>query len=388
MLDVSRTLVHHVARSLRDERRRVGTPKGSRALTPFWQVVLILRWFRGEHDIPKLGRDHRLSRATAYRYVAEGIDVLVAQAPNLHDALNRAQADGLAYVILDGTLIGIDRCAEQIISVKGDPIDAWYAGKIMPVPTESPTSARRRRQARPSAFDTLQGAFDLLVTGPQPLALAGVSLVELKRRLLHPDTTRAFRDDVWRQLVLQARTGEARRGEAKWIVGVAGVALPGLRRTAGRITWGFRGDTADLDAEVLTGFLNALTTIDLDRPGIATRLRWAAHRAGERARQATEGATPCPQTLIDSFAPPAPYVHPDQVLFDAVAKNVLTATEAELIGRTRLEHRTLIRGRPRARARHRAGQEDAPAMRGPATPRHWPRTGHGEFVPSASPNRS
>lgn len=128
-LDVSRALIHHVARSLRDERRRVGTPKGSRALTPFWQAVLILRWFRGEHDIPKLGRDHRVSRATAYRYIAEGIDILAAQAPNLHEALNRAQADGLAYVILDGTLIPIDRCAEQTVSVKGEPIDAWYSGK-------------------------------------------------------------------------------------------------------------------------------------------------------------------------------------------------------------------------------------------------------------------
>lgn len=128
-LDVSRALIHHVARSLRDERRRLGTPKGSRALTPFWQAVLILRWFRGEHDIPKLGRDHHVSRATAYRYIAEGIDVLAAQAPDLHEALDRAQADGLAYVILDGTLIPTDRCAEQSLSVKGEPIDTWYSGK-------------------------------------------------------------------------------------------------------------------------------------------------------------------------------------------------------------------------------------------------------------------
>ncbi|WP_436838829.1 transposase family protein [Nonomuraea cavernae] len=40
-----------------------------------------------------------------------------------------AQADGLAYVILDGTLIPIDRCAEPALSVKGEPIDAWYSGK-------------------------------------------------------------------------------------------------------------------------------------------------------------------------------------------------------------------------------------------------------------------
>ena len=90
---------------------------------------MVLRWFRGERDIPKLGRDHRVSRATAYRYIPEGIDVLAAQAPDLHDALDRAHADGLAYVILDGTLIPIDRCAEQTLSVKGEPIDAWYSGK-------------------------------------------------------------------------------------------------------------------------------------------------------------------------------------------------------------------------------------------------------------------
>jgi hypothetical protein len=128
-LDVSRALVHHVARLLHEERRLRGTPKGSRALTPFRQAVMVMRWFRGERDIPKLGRDHRVSRATAYRYIHEGIDVIAAQAPDLHEALDRAQADGLAYVILDGTLIPIDRSAEQTVSVKGEPIDAWYSGK-------------------------------------------------------------------------------------------------------------------------------------------------------------------------------------------------------------------------------------------------------------------
>ncbi|WP_440074349.1 HARBI1 family protein [Streptosporangium sp. OZ121] len=128
-LDVSRALVHHLARLLRNERRLRGTPTGSRALSPFRQAVLVLRWFRGEHDIPKLGRDHRVSRATAYRYLHEGIDILAAQAPDLHEALDRAHTEGLAYVILDGTLIPIDRCAEQTTSVKGEPIDTWYSGK-------------------------------------------------------------------------------------------------------------------------------------------------------------------------------------------------------------------------------------------------------------------
>ncbi|MEO3784929.1 transposase family protein [Actinocorallia sp. B10E7] len=119
----------YVARLLGAERRRKQTPKGSRALTPFWQAVLVLRWFRGDKDVPGLGRDHRVSRATAYRHVDEGIDVLAAQAPDLHDVLDRARADGLAHLILDGTLLPADRCAEQTLSVKGEPIDLWYSSK-------------------------------------------------------------------------------------------------------------------------------------------------------------------------------------------------------------------------------------------------------------------
>ncbi|MEU7000686.1 IS5/IS1182 family transposase, partial [Nonomuraea sp. NPDC046570] len=118
---------HYVARLLQEERRLRGTPKDSRALTPFRQAVMVLGWFRGERDIPKLGRDHRVSRATAYRYIHEGIKVLAAQAPDLPEALDRAQADELPYVILDGTLVPIDRCAEQTLSVKGEPIDVWYS---------------------------------------------------------------------------------------------------------------------------------------------------------------------------------------------------------------------------------------------------------------------
>ena len=46
-LDVSRELVQFTAALLAEERRQRGTPRGSRALTCFWQAVLGLRWFRG-----------------------------------------------------------------------------------------------------------------------------------------------------------------------------------------------------------------------------------------------------------------------------------------------------------------------------------------------------
>ena len=129
MLDVSRELAQRVSRLLQAERRRRGTRKNSRALTCFRHAVLGLRWFRQDADITALGRDHGVSRATAYRYVDEVIDVLADLAPDLHEALGQAKADGLAYVILDGKIFSTDRCGEKTVSVKGKLIDLWYSGK-------------------------------------------------------------------------------------------------------------------------------------------------------------------------------------------------------------------------------------------------------------------
>jgi DDE superfamily endonuclease len=128
-LDVPRELVQFTAKLLWAERRRRGTPRGSRALTCFWEAVLGLRWFRDRASPEALARDHGISRATAYRYVDEVIAVLAGQAPDLHQALERAQDEGLPHVILDGKIIPSDRCKEPAISVKGQVIDLWYSGK-------------------------------------------------------------------------------------------------------------------------------------------------------------------------------------------------------------------------------------------------------------------
>jgi hypothetical protein len=129
MLDVPAELLRYLTRLLAAERRFRGTPAGSRKLTCRDQAVLALRWFRDRTRTEALGRDHGVSRATAYRYVAEAVDVLSEQAPGLAEALERALADGVPYVILDGKVFATDRCAEKITSVKGEEIDAWYSGK-------------------------------------------------------------------------------------------------------------------------------------------------------------------------------------------------------------------------------------------------------------------
>ncbi len=81
-LDVPRELARFVASLLLAERRRRRTPRGSRALTCYWQAVAGLRWFRDHTTCDALARDHGISRATAYRYVDEVIAVLAGQAPS------------------------------------------------------------------------------------------------------------------------------------------------------------------------------------------------------------------------------------------------------------------------------------------------------------------
>ncbi|HEX6451906.1 MAG TPA: transposase family protein [Trebonia sp.] len=129
MLDVPAELLRYLSRLLAAEHRRRGTPAGSRKLSCRDQAIHALRWFRDRTRVEALGRDHGISRATAYRYLAEAVDVLSAQAPGLPEALERAMAEGVPYVILDGKVFADDRCSEPVTTVKGEVIDAWYSGK-------------------------------------------------------------------------------------------------------------------------------------------------------------------------------------------------------------------------------------------------------------------
>ncbi|MEV4250449.1 transposase family protein [Streptosporangium canum] len=124
-LDVPRHIVEFLASLLATHRRRIGTPKRSRALGAFRQAVLVLRWFRERGCVHCLARDAGISQATGYRYLHEGIDVLADQAPDLHEVLNRCQREGMTHVILDGTLIESDRLA----GVRENGNDLWFSQK-------------------------------------------------------------------------------------------------------------------------------------------------------------------------------------------------------------------------------------------------------------------
>jgi len=124
-LDVPAETLRRLTIWLVEHRRRIGTPKGSRAAGPRAQALLVLRWFRDDTRMRMLARDAGLPISTAYRYLHEGIDVLAAQAPDLHQVLRQAQAEGWSHLDLDGTLIETDRVAAK----KETGNDLWYSGK-------------------------------------------------------------------------------------------------------------------------------------------------------------------------------------------------------------------------------------------------------------------
>lgn len=129
MLDVPRELIHFVADLLRAERRARGTRKGTRRLTCWFQALFVIAWFRDKPNITRHGAAFGLSQSTAYRYLHEVVDVLADRAPDLHQALDRAVADGLPHLEMDGKIFESDRCREKTMSVKGETIDAWFSGK-------------------------------------------------------------------------------------------------------------------------------------------------------------------------------------------------------------------------------------------------------------------
>lgn len=195
-------------------------------------------------------------------------------------------------------------------------------------------------------LDTARGAFAAMVAGPDPLALDGdefpgfpartVPLDEVRDRLLDRRCPVATRDAVWRHLL-----GRARRDGATWMVACVGVALPGLAASARWLAARYRGERVDIHAAVLTGFVEALATVDTRDPGVWTRLLWQARRAGHAALAESLNA-PIPSiTVFESRAPRVPYGHSDLVLARAVGDGVLTPTEAELISATRLGDETV-----------------------------------------------
>ncbi|MGH9078601.1 MAG: hypothetical protein ACRDYE_00730 [Acidimicrobiales bacterium] len=198
----------------------------------------------------------------------------------------------------------------------------------------------RRRPFTDSPFDSLEECFEELCSGPFPLALDGrpfdglpdrlLPLDELKSVLLHPSAPYVLRDAVVGELVDRAQRDGA------WMVGLAGVLLPGLRRAAWPLCHACLDRAADVESEMLASLVAAVRGADSNRPRLAAHLTWQAHGGGKKLVRAELAESARPAFHPVSAAPPRPWGHPDLVLVKAVEHGVLCAEDADLISATRI----------------------------------------------------
>ncbi|MCQ6246174.1 IS5 family transposase [Streptomyces malaysiensis] len=106
-LDLSSSALRFLTARLREHRRALGTRW--RRLSVGRQALLALAYLRNGHPYAQLAAGFHVGITTAYRYIAEAIEVLAALAPTLADAVRVASIK--AFVLVDGTLLPIDRIA-------------------------------------------------------------------------------------------------------------------------------------------------------------------------------------------------------------------------------------------------------------------------------------
>jgi DNA-directed RNA polymerase specialized sigma24 family protein len=193
-------------------------------------------------------------------------------------------------------------------------------------------------------FDVLDRSFGLLVGEPAPLALNGaavgcgfparrIPLGELRRLLLHPSISFDARDAALTWLIAHAQSEGGR-----WMVGVAGVLLPGIGRRVYPLCRAYPRLAHDLEAEALAGLLQAVKEWPCGRDRVATRLVWAAARAAHRMlRRELAVAEREVGVGLELEAPAGPAVHGELVLEEAVAAGVVSQRDAELIASSRIE---------------------------------------------------
>ena len=108
-LPLSAQTLTYVAGVIRAHRKQIGSYW--RKLNPGRQALLVLAYLRKGDTFAELAAGFGSGTATAWRYVTETVALLAACAPKPRRALTSARDAGHAYVVIDGTLIPIDRVA-------------------------------------------------------------------------------------------------------------------------------------------------------------------------------------------------------------------------------------------------------------------------------------
>jgi hypothetical protein len=110
-LPLSSKTLSYVAGIIRRHRTAIGSCW--RKLNPGQQALLALVYLRKGETFAELAAGFGVGVTTAWRYVGETVSLLASRAPKLRTAVRDAQKAGHAYVVVDGTLIPIDRVAKD-----------------------------------------------------------------------------------------------------------------------------------------------------------------------------------------------------------------------------------------------------------------------------------
>jgi hypothetical protein len=119
-MSVSSRALIMLADALRQRRNEQATRW--RKLSAGRQALLVVAYLRKGETYADLACGFKIGTSTVYRYVREALTLLAAMAPSLEQAIEVAR--GKAFVILDGTLLRIDR-----VGMIGGRDRAFYSGK-------------------------------------------------------------------------------------------------------------------------------------------------------------------------------------------------------------------------------------------------------------------
>ncbi len=202
----------------------------------------------------------------------------------------------------------------------------------------------------PSPLGVVRSSFDRIAAQPVPddprLEVTG-SPVEswggLRERLRDPAVPIAEVDAIWVWLIERSR---AHGGDATLVC--ACLAEPMLAKTASVFAPPRSARRHDIESEILAGFFSYLSRVELARPWVLLRLRWAAYRAAAAADQKEPVVLPVGDLGRD-LGPVGEQArvmvsqpgHPETVLAAAVAAGVISEAAAELIAVSRWERRAL-----------------------------------------------
>jgi hypothetical protein len=234
--DLTAAALHVLARELASRRREMGTRW--RRLTVGRQALLVLAHLRSGHA--QLADGFGVGTTTAYRYINEAIEVLAALAPPFAGAMRTAVTR--AFVILDGTLLPIDRIAADRLCFSGKhkghsmhvQVITAPTGRLLRASPALPGAGHDVRAARTHGIiDALEAAGvecwadkgTAAPAAPYPCPTGGAETH--CPQVGRPSTARSRRsarswDPVWPPLLIFSLVGWV-----WWVVGQAGVGEEG-----------------------------------------------------------------------------------------------------------------------------------------------------------------